>query len=91
MSGLVDFAHPDDLAALRSRHGRPGSRASSTVVRSEIRIVRPDGSAHWVHLTSSLLHGDDGEPLFRLSQIMDIDARKRAERAACSTWPTTTR
>jgi diguanylate cyclase (GGDEF)-like protein len=49
------------------------------VVRSEMRILRPDGSEHWVHLTSSLLHGPDGEPLFRLSQIMDIDARKQAE------------
>ena len=44
-----------------------------------MRILRPDGTTHWVHLTSSLLHGPDGEPLFRLSQIMDIDARKQAD------------
>ncbi len=78
MSGLVDFAHPDDIPALREDMAALAS-GEQEVVRSEIRIQRPDGSLHWVHLTSSLLHGPDGEPLFRLSQIMDIDARKQAE------------
>lgn len=78
LSGMVDFAHPDDTERLRTDMAALAARELD-VVRSEIRIVRPDDSVRWVHLTSSLLLGEDGEPLFRLSQIMDIDARKRAE------------
>ncbi len=79
MSGLGDFTHPDDTARLRAEMAGLASGVHA-VVRSEIRIVRPnDHSVRWVHLTSSLLHDDDGRPLFRLSQILDIDARKRSD------------
>ena len=33
----------------------------------------------WVDLTASLVHGADGEPLYRISQLQDIDARRRGE------------
>jgi len=78
MSGILDFAHDDDMDRVRSEMAGLVT-GDDMVVRSELRIVRPGGDVRWVHLTSSLLDGEDGEPLFRLSQIMDIDTRKRAE------------
>jgi diguanylate cyclase (GGDEF)-like protein len=32
----------------------------------------------WVDLTTSLVHDANGEPAYRLSQVVDIDARKQA-------------
>lgn len=78
MSGLVNFAHRDDTERLRREMAELVS-GDQKVVRCELRVVHPDGAVRWVHLTSSLLHGKDGEPLFRLSQLMDIDARRRAD------------
>jgi diguanylate cyclase (GGDEF)-like protein/PAS domain S-box-containing protein len=49
-----------------------------SLFRCEFRIKRPDGKRLWVDLTTSLVRDPDGEPLYRLSQIVDIDARKRA-------------
>lgn len=78
LSGIMDFAHEDDAERVRlEMAGLAGG--ARPVVCTEMRILRPDGHAHWVHITSSLLHDGDGRPLFRLSQIMDIDARKRAD------------
>ena len=33
----------------------------------------------WVDLTASTVHDADGEPLYRISQLQDIDARRRGE------------
>ena len=77
-SGLVDFAYADDAPDLRAEMEALG-KGDRDVVQRDLRVVRPGGAVRWIHLTSSLLHGDDGRPLFRLSQILDIDTRKRAD------------
>jgi diguanylate cyclase (GGDEF)-like protein/PAS domain S-box-containing protein len=47
----------------------------------EKRYVRKDGSHVWVLLTVSLVRDDDGVPLYFVSQVQDINERKRAEAA----------
>lgn len=45
----------------------------------EKRYVRKDGGIVWADLTVSLVRDDNGQPLYFVSVIEDIDARKRAE------------
>jgi PAS domain S-box-containing protein len=75
---VLELTHPDDVdadhAALRSL------RAGETVrYRTEKRYMRPDGTPVWVSLSSSVVRGNGGVPLYYISQMEDIDARKRIE------------
>jgi len=45
----------------------------------ELRYVRRDGAVVWGHLSYCLARGVDGEPLYALAQVEDIDRRKRSE------------
>jgi diguanylate cyclase (GGDEF)-like protein/PAS domain S-box-containing protein len=51
----------------------------SDVYRSEIQVARSDGKLVWVDLTMSVVRGEDAEPLYYLTQLLDIQARKEAE------------
>jgi diguanylate cyclase (GGDEF)-like protein len=44
----------------------------------EKRYFRGDGTTVWILLSVSLVRDDDGEPLYFISQLQDIDERKRA-------------
>ena len=45
----------------------------------EKRYHHRDGALVWVHVTSSMVNGPAGEPLYRISVIQNITERKRAE------------
>ena len=45
----------------------------------EKRYVRKDGTRTWVLLTISIQHDEEGLPLFFLTLVQDINARKQAE------------
>ncbi|WP_243396583.1 PAS domain S-box protein [Leptospira wolffii] len=45
----------------------------------EKRYIRKDGSPVWIHLSVSVVRDAEGKPLQFVSQVMDIDERKRAE------------
>lgn len=45
----------------------------------EKRYIRKSGESIWVYLVVSSVFGDDGLPLYIVSQIENIDARKKAE------------
>jgi two-component system, sensor histidine kinase and response regulator len=77
---LVDLAHPDHLAELRAGIHRLLDGVDP-VLRRELRVVRADGSPLWVELTTSLVRDEDGRPIYRISQVVDVDARRRAEEA----------
>ncbi len=75
-----DVSHPDDLDTVRDRIERiVGGEIDS--YQLEKRYVHKDGHVLWGHLTSSLIRGSDGTPLYFISQIQDITERKRAEEA----------
>jgi diguanylate cyclase (GGDEF)-like protein len=75
---MAAFAHPDELPALKESFRRLLT-GEIPVLHTELRIMRPDGQTRWVDMTTSLLHDDRGRPIMRLSQMLDIDARKRSE------------
>ncbi len=75
---LSEFAHPDDLPALVAGI-KSLTDGVKNVLHTEMRIVRPDEEQRWVDLTTSMVRSADGTPRYRLSQLYDIDDRKRTE------------
>jgi hypothetical protein len=75
-----DLTHPDDVDSdlENARRLLAGEIAS---YEKEKRYLRRDGSPVWALLSSSLVRGHAGEPLYFISQIQDITARKQTEEA----------
>ncbi|HEY8602560.1 MAG TPA: diguanylate cyclase, partial [Thermomicrobiales bacterium] len=72
------ITHPDDLASDLSQV-EALLRGAIPGYQLEKRYLRRDGRMVWALLSVSLVRNADGTPLHFLSQIQDIDARKRAE------------
>ncbi|GLV55512.1 hypothetical protein KDH_23560 [Dictyobacter sp. S3.2.2.5] len=47
--------------------------------RGEKRYIRKDGQVTWMHITASLARDDDGQPLYLIVVIQQIDERKKME------------
>ena len=76
-----DIAYPDDLEIGNNvvRQAREHQRAN---YEFEKRYTRGDGSPVWARVSGSVIFDEKtGEPLYMVSQIIDIDARKRAQAA----------
>jgi diguanylate cyclase (GGDEF)-like protein/PAS domain S-box-containing protein len=73
-----DITHPDDLGS-DLEHLRQMLAGEVRGYEMEKRYLRADGSVVWIQLSVSLVRGDDGEPRYFVSQIQDIDERKRAQ------------
>jgi len=74
-----DITHPDDLAedlTLLSRL-RDGTISN---YQKEKRYLHKGGAIVWVLVSASLVRDEAGRPLYFVSQIIDITARKQAER-----------
>lgn len=80
LAGLTfqELTHPADLDADMVQFGDllAGQIAS---YQMEKRYFRKDGACLWAELTVSLVRDDEGEPLFFISHVQDIGARKAAE------------
>ncbi len=76
--GFQAITHADDLEA-DLHYVQEMLAGERTTYQMEKRYLRPDGSVVWGLLSVSLVHDVHGEPLHFISQIQDIDARKRAE------------
>ncbi|MEA3215666.1 MAG: hypothetical protein QOJ19_1822 [Acidimicrobiia bacterium] len=50
-------------------------------LKSEMRLVRPDGQFLWALTNLSLVRKDDGEPAYVFAQVQDIADRKETEQA----------
>src|SRR6185436_14353197 len=77
---FMEITHPEDLSAeieLRAKLSR-GEISNLQIAK---RYLRKDGTAIDVMLSASVLRRPDGTPLYYVSQIEDITARKRAEEA----------
>jgi diguanylate cyclase (GGDEF)-like protein/PAS domain S-box-containing protein len=74
---VEELTHPDDRALVREGLARLASGEVPTF-RIEFRMLEPHGE-RWVEYTTSNVDGADGTPLYRISQIQDIDARRRGE------------
>jgi len=74
-----EMTHPDDLriGAQEIQELFAGQRDSFAV---EKRYLRGDGRVVWVQVNVALIRDDDGTPLFRLTQHVDLDDAKERER-----------
>lgn len=77
-SSFQEITHPDDLN-LDLENLDKLLRGEISTYQIEKRYFRKSGEIVWVVLTVSLVRDTAGEPLFFISQIKDISARKRAE------------
>ncbi|MDQ2653617.1 MAG: PAS domain S-box protein [Chloroflexota bacterium] len=74
-----DITHPDDLDADLALVQRLYAGEIPSY-QMEKRYFRKDGDTIWVLLTASLMHAADGTATSALAQVMDITARKQADR-----------
>jgi diguanylate cyclase (GGDEF)-like protein/PAS domain S-box-containing protein len=72
-----DITHPDDLDA-DLEHVQAMLAGDIRTYEMEKRYIRADGSVTWVLLSVSLVRDDADHPRYFISQIQDIDERKRA-------------
>jgi PAS domain S-box-containing protein len=72
-----DITHPEDLD---TDLGYVAQLLAGTLTHYEMekRYLHPSGRDVWALLSASLVHDDDGEPLYFIAQIVDIGARRRA-------------
>src|SRR2546426_5139029 len=77
LEDYVDVIHPDDRAWVTERRGQllAGTGAGDI----EYRVVRPDGSLHWIFGRATVVRDESGRPLRVYGTNADITERKRAE------------
>lgn len=75
-----ELTHPDDHARVIERI--EASARSSETFEVEYRVIWPrDKSIHWHYAYGKVLTDDAGNPVRSIGAMMDITARKHAERA----------
>jgi diguanylate cyclase (GGDEF)-like protein/PAS domain S-box-containing protein len=75
---LLDITHADDVPALQEAMFRMIAGGDEGI-RIENRYTRKDGEPVWVDVTTRLVRGPDGNPLYLQTVAVDIRDRKRAE------------
>ena len=73
-----EITHPDDLDTDLDYHRRLLTDELQTY-QLEKRYFHKQGQTFWVLLSVSLVRDDRGQPLYFISQVQDITARKQAE------------
>src|SRR5215210_6534843 len=73
-----EITHPEDLDADLDQVRRMLDGEIRTY-QMEKRYFHKEGQVVWALLSVSLVHDEEGEPLYFVSQIQDITERKRAE------------
>jgi PAS domain S-box-containing protein/diguanylate cyclase (GGDEF)-like protein/putative nucleotidyltransferase with HDIG domain len=73
-----EITHPDDVDA-DVEQMQQVLRGEMSTYSMEKRYLRSDGSVVWVMLSVTLVRGPDGAPLYFVSQVEDINDRKRQE------------
>lgn len=71
-----DIIHPDDVANVRASLA---PLRKENALRSEYRILRPDGEVRWIEERSTAVRDDDGNLLRVDGVASDITERKRHE------------
>jgi PAS domain S-box-containing protein len=72
------ITHPDDLD-VDLEHMRQMLDGSQSHYHMEKRYLHKDGHIVWIRLSVSLVRDDADQPMYFVSQIQDITARKHAE------------
>jgi diguanylate cyclase (GGDEF)-like protein/PAS domain S-box-containing protein len=77
-SDVVSMIHPDHRRIAVER-GWAVLSGGTDDYSYDTRLLRGDGSAVWVHESTTCVRDANGQPLHFASQFVDIDDRKRAE------------
>jgi PAS domain S-box-containing protein len=77
---VKEVSHPEDRDIVDAPRARLMDRLSDSV-RVEKRYRRKDGSVFWASLAIALERDAEGRPLYAISVLDDITARKQAEAA----------
>jgi diguanylate cyclase (GGDEF)-like protein/PAS domain S-box-containing protein len=75
---LLDITHAEDVPAVQEALGRMVA-GEDEGTRLEKRYTRKDGEPVWVDMTTRLVRGPDGRPLYLQTVAVNIRDRKRAE------------
>ena len=75
---IHELSHPDDIHATDEARRKLWSGEIESF-KVEKRYLHKDGSTVWVNVTSSVKRGESGEPLYAISMLEDITARKKIE------------
>lgn len=75
---FVELTYPDDVDADVSNVRRLLAGETRSY-RMEKRYLHKSGRVLWAQLSVALVHDDDGQPLYFVSQIEDISDRKAAD------------
>jgi PAS domain S-box-containing protein len=75
---FADITHPDDVQAdlVMAKKLFGGEIPSYTM---EKRYLRKNGEVFWIHMIATIIHDQDGQPLYGMGIIEDITARREAE------------
>jgi diguanylate cyclase (GGDEF)-like protein/PAS domain S-box-containing protein len=74
-----EITHPDDLE-VDVEHLRRLLAGEIRTYQTEKRYLHQDGHVVWALLSVSVVHDEEDEPLYFVSQIQDVTERKKVER-----------
>jgi PAS domain S-box-containing protein len=74
----LDLIHPKDRELVLHDHARLAT-GTAAEVQAEVRLLRRNGRAVWVRLTTALAREADSLPGCRIEFVQDVSDRRRAE------------
>jgi diguanylate cyclase (GGDEF)-like protein/PAS domain S-box-containing protein len=75
---FVDLTHPEEVA-VSVEHFQQMCAGATDSYRLEKRFLRKDGTYVWVDLSVSLKRDESGKPVYVISVVEDISAKKHVE------------
>ncbi len=75
---LSEITHSDDLGE-RSNQSDQLLAGLVDTFPLEKRYIQKNGSIIWVHVSTAVVHGPSGDPIYSISSITDLSERKRLE------------
>lgn len=78
----LSIVHPEDRVSDLKFLSERLARGARSLVQSEKRLIRKDGSETWAHVSLSGVTDSSGEPYQVIAQIQDISERRAADAMA---------
>jgi two-component system cell cycle sensor histidine kinase/response regulator CckA len=77
-STYLDITHPEDVD-IGKQQAQQLLSGELPYLQTEKRYTTKEGQTLWINLTASIIHDDEGSPLYKLTMIENITERKRAQ------------
>ncbi|HYQ90671.1 MAG TPA: CHASE domain-containing protein, partial [Candidatus Competibacteraceae bacterium] len=79
LQSLCDDIHPDDRAPVE--HALQEAIANRVDYETELRLIWPDGSVHWLVVRGEVICNADGQPVSVIGVALDATQLKQAQEA----------